>query len=227
VAEGTELQKDQEALEQLRHRFALRLDAALDAHGFPVLRVTRARSLAAALAVDISVATTLMAGLHLPDYAQLLALCSLLRQQPGYFLDAQVLDLPPGTCVVKPIGIGEDLVLRLPTEVMRPDDAVAGLRYWRTTVRMGFGISAGEYLVVQAGNPRAPAEPKKLYLLYSDQAVDVVRCMDVASERAVFLTDTADAVPLIVPAGNRGRKQCELRKLVASIRCGPGLHVMA
>jgi hypothetical protein len=43
----------------------------------------------------------------------------------------------------------------------------------------------------------------------------------------VFLTDTADAVPLIVPAGNRGRKQCELSKLVASIRCGPGLHAVA
>jgi hypothetical protein len=183
--------------------------------------------LAAALAVDISVATTLMAGLHLPDYAQLLALCNLLRQQPGYFLDAQVLDLPPGTCLVKPIGIGEDLVLRLPTEVMRPDAAAADLRYWRTTVRMGFGISAGEYLVVQAGNQGAPAEPRKLYLLYSDQAVDVVRCSDVHCDRAVFHSDAADAVPLIVRTASRSLEQSELSKLVASIRCGPGLHLTA
>lgn len=218
------MQTEDEALDELRRRFALRLDAALNALGYPVLKAGRTRSLASTLGVDTAVATALMSGLVLPDYTQLLALCELLRQQPGYFLDVHVLDVPPGTSVVKPMGIGEDLVLRLPSEILIDAATANGLRYWRTTVPMGFGISAGEYLV---GAQDVHPEPNKLYLLYSEQAVEVLRCADVHSDRAVFHTDEATDVPRIVPSGSRGKKLRDLSKLIASIRCGNSLHVPA
>ena len=213
-----------DAVAQLGRRFAMRLDAALDASGYPVLKASRLRALAGALAIDMSLATALASGLLLPDYGQLLALCALLQQQPGYFLDEQVLDVPAGTMVVKPVDIGEDLVLRLPSEILSDAEARKGLRYWRTTVPMGFGILAGEYLIACATAQAVPPEPQRLYLHRSEHAVDVVRCVDVQADRAVFHREAANEVPLIVPTHLRGKGLRELSKLVASIRCGGSFH---
>lgn len=223
------MQTENEALEQLQRRFALRLDAALDALGYPVLKVSRTRALASALGVDIAVATAIMSGLHLPDYEQLLSLCGLVRQQPGYFLDEHVLDVPPGTTVVKPLGVGEDLVLRLPSDVLSDSEVRGGLKWWRAPVPMGFGLAAGELLIALAGDQLAAAEPERLYLYSSTQGIDVVQCVEAPIGRAIFRTDTpaANDVPLILPTGKRGRRAGELSKLVASIRCGSGLHVRA
>ncbi len=212
-----------DAVAQLGRRFAMRLDAALDASGYPVLKASRLRALANALALDMSAVTAFASGLQLPDYGQLLALCGLLRQQPGYFLDEQVLDVPPGTIVVKPVDFGEDLVLRLPSEVLSDIEARKGLRYWRTTVPMGFGILAGEYLI--AGTQGVvPPERHRLYLHRSEQQVDVVRCVDVQADRAVFHREAANDVPLIVPTALRTRAMHDFSKLVASIRCGGSFH---
>ena len=219
------MRNEHAGLNELRRRFALRLEAALDALGYPLLKAGRVRSLANGLAVDTSVATALMSLLHLPDYPQLLDLCKLLGQQPGYFLDAKVLDVPRGSCVVKPMDIGEDLVRRLPSEVVSADGAAAGLRYWRTTVPMGFGIGAGEYLVALGDGDSSAAEPWKLYLHYGEHAVDVLQCVDLQCDRAVFHRDAATSVPLIVPTGRRATQSGQLRKLMASIRCGSNLHV--
>jgi hypothetical protein len=213
------------ALDALKQRFALRLDAALDACGYPVRTPARTRALASALGIDMTVATAFLSGLHLPDHGDLLALCTLLQQQPGYFLDEQVLELPPGTTVVKPMLNGEDLVLRLPSEILAAGEARKGLLYWRTPVAMGFGIEAGEYLIARAAAARVQAEPGKLYLLSGPQGVDVVRCTDVQNDRAVLQTATAGHVPLIVPAATPARASAGLSRLVASIRCGTSLHV--
>ncbi len=218
---------ENDALTELKRRFALRLDAAMDALGYPVLKAARVRSLATSLGVDITVATALMNGLHLPEYSQLLALCDVLCQQPGYFLDEQVLDVPPGTTVVKPLDIGEDLVLRLPSEILSESEARRGLLYWRATVPMGFGITAGEFLIALTCDQDMPAEPNKLYLLSSNEGINVVRCVDVHRDRAVFHTEAANEVAFIVQTGSRGKRLRQISKLVASIRCGNGLHVRA
>lgn len=211
----------------LQRRFALRLDAALTAIGYPVLTAGRARALANALGIDISVATALMSGHYLPDYPQLLGVCKIAQRQPGFFLDEQVLDVPPGTIVVKPIGIGEDLVLRLPSEVLPEHEARKGLRYWRTTIRLGFGIGAGEYLIALDAAKQSSAEPNKLYLLSSNDDIDVVRCAEVHANRAVFRTDAADDIAHIVLLGKRGKRLGKFGKLVASIRAGSSLHAIA
>lgn len=218
------MRTDDNALEELQRRFAMRLDAGLDALGYPVLKAARTRALASTLGVDISVATALMSGLHLPDYAQLLALCKVVRQQPGYFLDEQVLEVPPGTAVVPPMDHGEDLVLRLPSEVLNEADSRKGLRYWRPTVPMGFGISAGEYLIARGADQDSAAETNKLYLLSSRQGIDVVQCVEVHADRAIFRTEAANDVPRIVPVGKRGKRVGELSKLIAIIRTGDSLH---
>lgn len=225
--EEKRLDSENDAVRELQRRFALRLDAALTSVGYPVLTPARARALASALGVDISVATALMSGHHLPDYPQLLGVCKIARRQPGYFLDEQVLDIPPGTTIVKPIGFGEDLVLRLPSEVLPEDEARKELRYWRTTVRMGFGIGAGEYLIALGATKQTTAEPNKLYLLSSKTGIDVVRCAEVHANRAVFRTEAANDVPLIVPVGPLGKRLGKLGKLIASIRAGSSLHAIA
>ncbi|MEJ8838122.1 hypothetical protein [Ramlibacter sp. AN1133] len=53
------------------------------------------------------------------------------------------------------------------------------LRYWRTTVPMGFGFCAGEYLIALGDRKPTAAEPWTLYLHYGDQAVNVLQCVDV------------------------------------------------
>jgi hypothetical protein len=222
---GTHLETEISALEEMQRRFAMRLEAGLDSLGYPVLKAARTRALATALGVDMSVATALMSGLHLPDYQQLLALCRLLRQQPGFFLDEHILDLPPGTCLVKPIDHGEDIVLRLPSEELSEPEARKGLRYWRTTVPMGFGISAGEYLIARNADQDNTAERNKLYLLSSKQGIDVVQCVEVHSDRAIFQTEEANALPRIVPVGKRRGRVAELSKVVAIIRTGSGVHL--
>ena len=219
------MENEARALADLQRRFAMRLEAGLDGLGYPVLKAGRARALASALGVDISVATALMSGLYLPDYAQLLAVCKVVRQQPGYFLDEHVLDVPPGTTVVKPLEHGEDIVLRLPSEVLSEAEARRGLRYWRATVAMSFGITAGEYLIALDPAHDASAEREKLYLLNSRRGIDVVRCSEVHADRAIFRTEAANDVPRIVPLGKPGRRVGEVSKLVASIRAGSSLHV--
>lgn len=231
AAQGNRLEHDKDPtnadapLEALRRRFALRLEAALDAAGYPPLKAARLKALSISLGVDISAATALTSGLCLPEYEQLLNLCSLLSRQPGFFLDQHVLDVPPGTAVVKPMGAGEDLVLRLPSEALDADAAWKGLRYWRTPLDLGFGIAAGEYLIARDPALRLAAEPRKLYLYCGPRGYDVLRCIDVHNDRAVFHTHAANDVPLIIPMAARGRRsRCGISQLVASIRCGSSLH---
>ena len=186
-------------LDALRHRFALRLDAALDAAGYPALKVARVKGLAIALGVGISLATSLTSGYCLPEFQQLLELCALLHRRPGNFLDEHVADVSPGTAIVKPLEMGEDVVLRLPSEVLLVDAAWKGLRCWRTPLARGSGIQAGEYLIARDPALLLPAEPRRFYLYSGPRGYDVVRCVDVHSERVVFHSETAKDVPLNHP----------------------------
>lgn len=212
-------------MEQLRRRFERRLATALDAKGFPANRLDRTKALGSALGIDTPVANTLLGGYVLPDYPQLLALCELLDRQPGYFLDERVDQLPAGTVVVKPLSVGEDLVLRLPSEVLRPRDVRRGLVYYRAKAGMGFGIGPGEYLIAFEPGEKVEAEPDRLFLFASDDGVEVRKCVEAGSGRAVFHDDQLHPVPLIVPTSTHGSSPAHFSRLVASIRCGDELHV--
>lgn len=217
-------QDQQTPLQLLSRRFALRLGTALDVAGYPALKPARARALAAALGVDISSVTTLLSGLTLPPYEMLLELCTLTHQQPGYFMDEQVLDVPPGTVVVKPVSVGEDLVLRLPSDVLDAAAARAGLCYWRTPLALGFGIDAGEFLIAQSDAAQFAPRPQQLYLYCGPQGYDVLQCCDVQAGRAVFQQDAANSVPIIVAASNRGANGRTVSLLIARIKAGSSLR---
>lgn len=212
-------------MEKLHRRFEHRLATALDAQGFPANRLDRTKALGSALGIDTPVATTLLGGYMLPDYPQLLALCELLDRQPGYFLDERVDQLPPGTVIVKPLAVGEQMVLRLPSDVLRPRDVRRGLIYYRSKADMGFGIGTGEYLIAFAPSEKVQAEPDRLFLFTSDDGVEVRKCVEAGSGRAVFHDDQPHPVPLIVPTSSHGSGPAHFSRLVASIRCGDALHV--
>jgi hypothetical protein len=212
-------------LEPLQKRFALRLAAALDALGYPVNKVDRSKSLGAAIGADQATSSSFLGGYLLPDHSQLLFLCDLVHRDPGYFFDDHVSQLPPGTCVVRSLGAGEDLVVRLPTDEVSPLASQRGLVYVRSKVAMGFGIAAGEYLIALKPGP-IEAEPKRLYLFSDDQGLAVRRCVEVSAGRAIFHGDGHNEVPLIIStaAGKAYNASMQVGQLVASVRCGASLH---
>jgi hypothetical protein len=216
-------EQDNAPLAVLSRRFAMRLDTALDLAGYPALKPARLRALATAQGIDISAATTLSSGLALPTYEQLLALCSLLSQQPGYFLDEHLLNVPPGTVVVKPVSVGEDLVLRLPSDELDAETAWAGLCYWRTPLDLGFGIAAGEFLIARGQATDFSAQPRHLYLYRGPRGYDVLQCSEVQGHRAVFQHDGANSVPIIIPT-KRGDRARPVSPLIARIKCGSSLR---
>lgn len=212
------------AIEQLRRRFEHRLAAALDAKDYPANRLDRTKVLGSALGIDTPAANSLLGGYVLPDYPQLVALSELLDRQPGYFLDERIDKLPAGTVVVKPLAAGEMLVLRLPSDALRPRDIGRGLVYYVSKADMGFGIRAGEYLIAFEPGEQVQVEPRRLFLFTSDEGVEVRKCVEVGSGRAVFHSDEPHPVPLIVPTSNHG-PPAHFSRMVASIRCGDELHL--
>lgn len=220
--EQTSSSADAELL-KLQKRFAMRLAAALDAIGYPAQRVERTRQLASALSVDLATVTPVLSGYAIPEYSQLLELCSLCNRSPGYFLDERRNeDFPPQTVVVRPLGPGENLAIKLPSDAGLPESLQTGLAYYLAKVPMGFGISAGDYLIVSAAIESAAAEVDKLYLFEGDEGLDVLRCAERTDRHAVFHTDEDRDVPLIVVHGHQ--KNRTFRLLVANLRCGEALH---
>jgi hypothetical protein len=215
-------------LEELSRRFARRLDAALDAMAYPARQLDRCRELAYALGVDISAATTLLSGLTVPDYGQLLAICALTERQPGYFLDRQLPGFPEATTIVNPLGPGEPLVVRLPKDMLSAQDAAKGLVYHRAKVpTLGYGIEAGDYLIALKPSERPTAMAKRLYLFHEPSGFAVRRCVEVSSSRAVFFECSQPEVPFIVPINTRvaAVDSGQFSQLVASLRGGKELHL--
>lgn len=211
-------------LERMSRRFGLRLATALDALAYPIKLADRAKAIGAKIGTDPELATSFLTGRELPDYSQLLALCDALDRQPGYFFDEHPADIPPGTTIVKPLGAGEDLVIRLPSEEVSSRNARRGLVYYRAKMQMGFGIEGGEYLIAFKPGPSVVAEPQKLYLFSSDEGLEVRRCVEVGTGRAVFHTEAGDDVPLIVSTAAHGTRPKHFSQIVARILCGTSLH---
>lgn len=214
-------------LDKLTRRFALRLAAALDALGYPMKLSDRSKAIGAAIGTDPAVAASFLTGHLLPDYGQLLALCDVLDRQPGYFFDEHPGDIPPGTTIVKPLGAGEDLVIRLPSAEVSSRNSRRGLVYYRAKMPMGFGIEGGEYLIAFEPGASVVAEPQKLYLFSSDDGLEVRRCVEVGTGRAVFHTEARDDVPLIVSTAAHGTRPKNFSQIVARILCGTSLHARA
>lgn len=208
-------------LDRLHRRFSHRLSSALSAANYPIGESDRAARLAAVLGISQDDANGLICG-DLPAYPTLLALCTSLGKTPGFFLDEHT-EFPVGTCIVKGLVGGEQVVLRLPSHVLTSEDAGRGLTYYKAPDAMGYGVHPGDFLVAYAASPKIEAIVGKLYLFEGAAGYEVRQCTEVAPGRAVFRLDGEDPVPQIVPT-QASRKHQHFSMLVATIRCGDALH---
>lgn len=206
----------------------MRLTAALDALGFPAHGLDRTRKLAVELAVDPSTATELLRGHALPDYLQLQALCQLANRQPGYFLDEQLQFFPEGTSLVKPVGPGEDLVVRLPSDMTECAPTSHGLIYHRAKTPHGYGIEAGDYVIAIAPGEREQARLNLLYLFMGPDGFEVRKCVEVSASRAIFTSSRRSTVPFILPArahATEDDNSIDVSLILATLRVGSALHL--
>ena len=218
---------DDQILGKMARRLGHRLAAALDARAYPLKLAERSKALGATLGIDPAVASGFISGHVLPDYIQLAGLCEALERQPGYFFDEHASDIPPGTTLVKPLGPGEDLVIRLPAAEVSPHNARRGLIYCRAKMAMGFGIQAGEYLIAFQPSPNVVAERAKLYLFSTDEGLAVRKCVEVGPGRAVFHTEASDEVPLMVSTAAKGQVPKDFSQIVARMRFDDSMRARA
>jgi len=172
----------------LHTRFASRANMALDTAGYPMGGRERANLLATALGEDADTCRSLLQGLEMPDWGFLLKFCQLTGRQLGWFFDTTVPELPDGTYLVKPLTIGETLVIRLPGVILHasPIEPV-DMYYLIAKSDMGFGINAGDYVFVITHDSKTSSFLiNKLYLVRDDQGFEALKCSSGDSERAVF-----------------------------------------
>lgn len=184
-------------IERLQTRFASRLNLALTDAGYSPVRASRAKELASMIGVDVSIAAGWLGAFSLPTWEQMLEICARTRRRPGFYLDEHVDDLPPGTTVVKCLGAGEALVIRLPTDVLGDRVLRRGLVYYLAPEPLGFGVAAGDYVIAFEPGETVLVEVKKLYLFSLADRFAVRRCVEVARGRAVFTTEGEADVPLM------------------------------
>ncbi|ABE47081.1 hypothetical protein [Polaromonas sp. JS666] len=177
------------ASQTLLKRFAHRLNRALDALGAPALPLDRARFLGNAIEHDAGNVSAMLTGFLMPDWDTFLKICAVTNQQPGYFLNDSITQYPPETRLVKPLGTGENIVIRVPTPYSKapftePDDE------WSYVVakhRMGFGVEPGDYVInCTPAEGSVSAIPNRLYLMWAASKFEILKCVDVHPGRSTF-----------------------------------------
>ncbi len=199
------------ALSQLlKKRFTSRLNTALDALSAPAIALDRARFFGAAIEQDADYASAMLNGFLMPDWDTLVVICAVTGRLPGFFLDETIAQYPPETRLVKPLGTGENIVIRIPTadskEMLTAPDNV-----WSYIVAkrfMGFGVSDGDFIVnwTQA-NDAVAAIPNWLYLMWSDRKFEIVKCIEVYQGRSTFTKRSEEKgkeMSMILPLGSDG-----------------------
>lgn len=184
-------------IEQLQRRFANRLNLALNEAGYTQSRAMRAKELASMVGTDEQLPAGWLGGHMLPTWEQLIDICAATRRPPGFFLNEHVDDLPPGTSVVKCLGAGENLVMRLPSDVVSDRVLRRGLVYFLAPQAMDFGVLAGDYIIAFKPSESVLAELGKLYLFGLQDRFAVRKCVEVTGGRAVFESPGDADIPLI------------------------------
>ena len=175
--------------ENLAKRFGHRLNMALDAMGMSPAPLDRARGVASALELDVSMVAAMLSGLLLPDWGVLLKVCKHSDREPGYFLDDAVAQYPIETRSVKPLGPGENIVVRIPPKSTDPwGGADDDWTYVQAKGPMGFGVKEGDYVVNFApANQHTRLERNFLYLLGIDNHLEIRRCDQVEDGLATMV----------------------------------------
>lgn len=170
-------------------RFASRLNTTLDGLGAPALRLDRARFLGSAIEHDVGNVSAMLNGFLMPDWDTLLKICAVTNRQPGYFLDDLVNQYPPETRLVKPIGTGEIMVIRISdsdpkVDIRAPDNEWS---YLVAKQPMGFGVLPGDQVInFTSAQHSVPAVPNSLYLIWTANDFEILKCVDVHPGRSTF-----------------------------------------
>jgi hypothetical protein len=209
-------------IERLQNRFANRLNLALTDAGYSPVRASRAKELASMVGVDVAIASAWLGGFTMPTWEELLEICARTRRRAGFYLDEHVDDLPPGTTVVKCIGAGESLVIRLPTDVLGDRVLRRGLLYYLAPEDLEFGIRSGDYVIAFEPGESVLAEVKKLYLFSLPDCFAVRQCIEVARGRAVFTTQGEGDVPLMRSVAAQGGGH-DFSEIFCIVRLGASL----
>lgn len=175
--------------DSLTKRFGSRLNRVLDRLGFPAAPLDRARVFGTSIDMDASVTSALLNGLLMPNWGTLLKICEFTGFQPGYFLDDVPTEYPPETRVVKPLGSGDSIVVRIPPRSANPWGAAdADWSYIQAKEEMGFGVSEGDYLVnfVPSG-AGITLQNECLYLVGAGSTYEIRKCLAIQKGCATFV----------------------------------------
>lgn len=173
---------------QLRKRFAARLNSALDGLGYPASAVARAARLAVVLNADSSYASSLLSGAEIPEWEVFARLCEACQKQPGYFLDWVPSQFPTDTELVKALGHGEALVLRMPPELVGALPTTIGDKHYVVAKHeMAHGIAKGDIVVIAPVSIGAtPMKSGALYLIQTRRGFHVLECTDLQADVATL-----------------------------------------
>lgn len=200
------------ASQLLLKRFAGRLNTALDALGAPALPLDRARFFGGAIEQDAGNVSAMLNGFLMPDWDTLLKICAVTNRQPGYFLDESITQYPPETRLVKPLGTGDNIVIRIPTAdskgtLTAPDNEWS---YMVAKQPMGFGVLPGDFVInCTPAEGTVSAIPNWLYLMWSASKFEILKCIDVHPGRSTFTSMSSGrgaGMPKILPLDSDGHR---------------------
>ena len=175
--------------QDLLRRFTGRLNRALDAMGAPVNPLDRARYFGSAIHMETSYVSGMLNGFVMPDWDVVAKICAATNRQPGFFLDETVADLPPNVRVVKPLGSGDPIVVRVPSSEVAHLQTAPKLhwRYMESRRQMGFGVFPGD-IVIDTVQDDGTVEIRTggLYLMQSGSGFDLLKCTNIAVDTSTF-----------------------------------------
>jgi len=198
------------ASQLLLKRFAGRLNTSLDALGAPALPLDRARFFGGAIDHDASNSSAMLNGFLMPDWDTLLKICAVTNRPLGYFLDESITQYPPQTRLVKPLGAGENLVIRIPSgdsegTLTAPDNEWS---YMVAKQPMGFGVLPGDFVInCIPSKGTVSVIPNLLYLMWSASKFEILKCVDVHQGRSTFASISSGkggGMSKILPLGTDG-----------------------
>lgn len=211
--------------EALAKQFSRRLHSALDQMGLSAQLLERSSELGEALGIDISLSSLLLSGKVLPSWEIFHKLCSYTSRQPGYFLDAKPQTVPENTRIAKPLGAGENLVIRIPGDAPLSSASGDDWTYLKAKESMGFGVVTGDFVVSHAeASGIVGAIEQGHYLLGFSDHFEIRYCKEHIDGRAVLTGGSHSGkhgadTPLIL-------QTTKSHKLAASVLSSYGVHYM-
>lgn len=209
-------------LEDLYARISQRLNKALDAHGYTYVLVERAKELGRTCRLDPQITTGWLTGHLAPTLPQLVDLAARLQREPGYFLDKDGDEFPPGTMAVPCLNIGEPMAIRFPSDLLGAAEARRGLVYLRATRDLGFNVKTGDYVFAFARATDLAVAADRLYLFWEDR-FHLRVCTRLTAGQAIFASEKQADVPAVRNLAPQEKLQ-DFSEVVGVFRTAPYLR---